>query len=261
MDFILGFNIGNTNTMLGLYSPDKISPEETYSYKTDKKTTTAGLVREIGNIINILSEKRNISITGLAFSSVATEVNEHYHKTAGELFGIKALEINSDIRHNIKIIYDNPAELGADRIANAVAVYNEYKKDTIIIDLGTANTFCVIHENGTFDGGLIGPGIGLSIEALAEKTSKLMRVEFEKPKSLIATNTRDAIKSGFFYGYFLMIEGIIGEIEKIYGKEFLVIMTGGYSKSISSYLKHHHTVDPMLTMKGIKYLYDMNKKQ
>ncbi len=209
---------------------------------------------------NLKTVSKDSIIDGLAFSSVVTEVNNAYHAMAKDHFNVDPLEINSNIKLDIKIMYDNPEELGPDRIANAEAAFKEYTKDCIIIDLGTANTFCVMHKNGTFDGGLIGPGIGITIEALAEKTSKLSRINFEKPDKFIATNTLDAIKSGFFYGYILMIKGIITEIEKLYKKEFLVILTGGLSKIISDYLEKTHITDPLLTMKGIKFLYNLNKK-
>jgi type III pantothenate kinase len=257
MKYILGFNIGNTNTMMGIYEPDKIIPINTYLYKTDKKITSDELMFIIKKNISSFSDK--INIEGLAFSSVVTEVNDTYHAMSESFFNLDILEISSSIKLDIKIMYDNPAELGPDRIANAEAAIKEYMDDCIIIDLGTANTFCVIHKNGTFDGGLIGPGIGITIEALAAKTSKLSRITFEKPDKLIATDTINALKSGFFYGYILMIKGIITEIEKQYNKKFCVILTGGLSKIISDHIDGKHITDPLLTMKGIKYLYDLNK--
>jgi type III pantothenate kinase len=245
--------------MMGVYEPDKSIPVNTFSYKTDRKTTAEAL----GLIVkkNLESIHKNIAVDGLAFSSVVTEVNIHYHEMAKSFFNAEALEISNKINLNIKIMYDNPEELGPDRIANAEAALGEYSNDCIIIDLGTANTFCVLHKNGTFDGGLIGPGIGITIDALAEKTSKLSRIDFEKPSKFIATNTRDALKSGFFYGYLLMIKGIIAEIKKIYKKEFMTILTGGLSKIISEHLNEKHILDPLLTMKGVKILYDFNKKR
>jgi type III pantothenate kinase len=257
MNYILGFNIGNTNTMMGIYELNKTIPVNTWTYNTDKKITPDDLGHVIKN--NLSTTFKDSIIDGLAFSSVVTEVNSAYHSMAKTFFNVNALEIKSSIKLDIKIMYDNPEELGPDRIANAEAAFKEYAKDCIIIDLGTANTFCVMHKNGTFDGGLIGPGIGITIEALAEKTSKLSRIKFEKPDKFIATNTLDALKSGFFYGYILMIRGIITEIEKIYKKEFLIILTGGLSKIISSSLEKTHVTDPLLTMKGIKFLYDLNK--
>ena len=257
MNYILGFNIGNTNTMMGVYELNNTRPVLTYTYKTERNSTSGNLANIINNHLN--TDFKNCVIKGLAFSSVVNEVNSAYHAMSESVFNIKALEINSSIKLGIKIIYDNPEELGPDRIANAEAAFREYAKDCIIIDLGTANTFCVIHENGKFDGGLIGPGIGITIDALAQKTSKLMRVNFEKPDKFIATNTIDALKSGFFNGFIIMIKGIITEIENIYKKDFLIILTGGLSPKISQYLEKNYITDPLLTMKGIKYIYNINK--
>lgn len=263
MNYVLGFNIGNTNTTMGIYKKDSTAPEKTYTYKTDKKITSDELGIQIKNFVNIISDSNDAKnkIIGITFSSVVTEVNKSYKTMSEDFFGLQSLEICCDIKLGITLKYDNPKELGADRIANAEAAYREYKTDCIIIDLGTANTFCVLHANGTFDGGLIGPGIGITIEALADKTSKLSRVSFEKPDKMIATSTIEAIKSGFFYGYILMINGIIKEIENIYKKEFLTILTGGFSNTVSNYIDKKHIFDPILTLKGIKYLYDLNKNQ
>ena len=257
MNYILGFNIGNTNTMMGVYELNNTLPVSTYTYKTERNAAPGNLANIVKNYLN--AEFKDYAIKGLAFSSVVNEINSAYHAMSESAFNISALEINSSIKLGIKITYDNPMELGPDRIANAEAAYREYAQDCIIIDLGTANTFCVIHKNGTFDGGLIGPGIGITIDALAEKTSKLIRINFEKPDKFIATNTIDALKSGFFNGFIIMIKGIIEQIEEIYNKEFLVILTGGLSGTVSQYLEKNHLTDPLLTMKGIKYLYNLNK--
>ncbi len=261
MKCILGFNIGNTNTTMGIYKLNEINPVKTFTYPTDRKINTDELGNIVQNYLDSYSNNINdkISVKGIAFSSVVTEVNKVYQVMSMASYNNEPLEIKHDIELGIKLLYENPEELGADRITNAVAAHKEYKKDSIILDLGTAYTFNVIHENGTFDGGLIGPGIGLTIEALANNTSKLMRIDFEKPEKLIATNTADAIKSGFFYGYLSLINGIIAEIEKYYKKTFLIILTGGFSTIISPYLSKKHILDPILTMKGIKYAYDMNK--
>jgi type III pantothenate kinase len=262
MNFILGFNIGNTNTKMGIFGLNEIIPAYTHTYPTDKKTNSNELIVILRNFLDSYSGiiKDKVVIAGIAFSSVVTEVNKAYHVMSSESYNIEPLEIRHDIKLGIKLLYENPNELGADRISNAVAAHCEYKKDSIVIDLGTAYTFNVIKENGNFDGGLIGPGIGLAIDSLAGKTSKLMRIDFGKPEKLVATNTGDAIKSGIFYGYVSLINGIIAEIKKTYNKNFLIILTGGFSQEISKYLNKKHILDPILTLKGIKYLYDLNKK-
>lgn len=261
MQYTLGFDIGNTSTTMGIYPENEIPPCRTFRYDTDKKIKA----RKLGIIIsdNLQSCRReighDINITGVAFSSVAPEVNTSYRGMSGKLFKLEPLEINSGIKLNIKIRYDRPEELGPDRIVDAAAAHREYKKDCIIVGMGTANTFCVLLSDGTFEGGLIGPGLGITINALAEKTSKLAKVNFEKPADFIARNTIDAIKSGFFYGWTIMISGIISKIKEEYKRDFQVIFTGGYSSIVGKYIEGNNIIDPLLTMKGIKYLYDINK--
>ena len=146
-----------------------------------------------------------------------------------------------------------------DRIVNAEAAYIEYGNDCIIIDIGTAATFCVV-TGDSFAGGLIGPGIELTKRALAENTSNLPEIDFEKPDRLVARDTVNAIKSGFYYGWLMLVEGIIGLIEEEYKRTFRVICTGGYSKILSENIRHENIFDPLLTMKGIKRIYKQNIK-
>ena len=260
--YILGFNIGNTNTKLGIYHSDEIAPQIIYTYKTDTGNTAENLVKIVGSFADTYTEhsgQGKLNIDGIIISSVVPETDEEYRIMARKYFSTDLIEISGRSKTGIIIKYDNPENLGADRIANLVAVFNEYKTDSIIIDLGTANTFSIINKKGNFEGGLIGPGIGISAEALFKLTSKLPRVDFEKPDKMIALNTVDAVKSGYFYSTMCMLNGIISEIEKLYNTEYSVVLTGGFSEIISNYLKRKHILDPILTMKGIKYIYNMNR--
>ena len=260
MSYILGFDIGNTNTTLGIYCKSDISPVKTFRFRTKREI----LSDELGLLINhyIITYKdeikEDISIEGVAISSVVSEVKKQYNEISKSLFNVSPLEINYKVKLGINIRYENPDQLGADRLVNAVAAFNEYRSDCIIIDLGTATTFCVLDRDGVFNGGLICPGIEITIDALADKASKLVKINFERPKNLVAKNTVDAIKSGFFYGWLSMVEGIIDRIERQCRKEFLLIITGGYSEVIGENIKRKNIVDTILTMKGIKYIYDLN---
>jgi len=257
---ILGFDIGNTSTTLGIYNQQDISPAKTFRFNTERGITSEKFEPMIKNFINQYRDEINtrFSVTGIAFSSVVPEVNRFYHKMSENLYNITPLEIDCHKTLGISIHYDNPEELGCDRIVNAVAAYNEYMRDCIIIDLGTATTFCVLLKEGIFDGGIIAPGIGITIDALANKTSQLVKVNFEKCEKLVARNAIDAIKSGFFYGWISLVEGIINRIEKQYGKIFLPLITGGFADLIGSNMERDCFVDYFLTMKGIKYIYNMN---
>ncbi len=258
---ILGFDIGNTNTTLGLYERESVSPVESYRFNTIRGMTGDELALTLGGFIALHEKKTGNAVTvdGAVFSSVVTELAPAYHLAFSRHFAIEPLEISSKCRLAISIRYDDPSQLGVDRIVNAEAVFSEYGGNAIIVDLGTATTFCILLEGGAFDGGIIAPGAGVAIQALASRTSKLMAVNFEKPDDLIATNTADAITSGFFFGTVAMVEGIVRRIAARYGKEFRVYITGGFSDAISPHLEFEHVVDPLLTMKGIKIIYDRNR--
>lgn len=258
----LGFDIGNTSTVFGIYQNDAILPLRVFRYDTEKNTTPERLSANITEAVE--SFKKNgmefNDISGFAFSSVVPEVNEAYSSVAKNDYSLNSLEISIDTGMSITVNYNDPSEIGVDRIVNAEAAHREYKGSSIIIDIGTAATFCVVLETGVLDGGLIAPGIGTTIDALFNNTSKLPRIVFEKPDRLVARDTENAIKSGFFYGWLSLIEGLINRIENEYPDEnFNIVITGGFSQVISANIERKIISDPLLTMKGIKYLYDLNK--
>ncbi len=254
----LGFDIGNTTTMIGLYSDDSVMPEKTYRYRTDKKTDVADLVNCIGMSLRNMGDYNSIAaeITGIAFSSVVPEVNQVYHKTGKKLFNVDPLEIRSDTKFSIGVNYRDITKLGIDRIVNTVAAHHEYGDGCVVIDIGTAATFDVLNHDGIFDGGLIAPGIGTTIKALAESASNLPEIVFGKPDLLVALDTENAIKSGFYYGWISLIEGVVKKIEKVYNREYRVVLTGGFAGKISTGIEREIILDPLLTMKGIRYIYN-----
>ncbi|RPI94322.1 MAG: type III pantothenate kinase [Spirochaetales bacterium] len=255
---ILGFDIGNSNTVLGIYAGSALAPGAVYRYRTQREASadeTGALVRQF----LLHHGGPGGEVEGVVFSSVVPELNRTYHEMSGRYFGREALEISCNSRLSIRIRYDDPSRLGVDRIVNAEAAYHEYARDCIIVDIGTATTFCVLHADGAYDGGIIGPGIGVTIDALSSKTSQLPRIPFEKPARLVAGNTEDALKSGFYYGWLSFVEGMIARINEEYGRRFLVILTGGYSGTmLGPALKGEVVIDSMLTMKGIRRIYELH---
>jgi len=258
---ILGFDIGNTDTVMGIFDEDEVVPRKSYRYKSNREETADGLHAKVHSFLRIFSEEAGLEseVSGIVFSSVVPEVNERYEILSDTLCKREPVEISALVNLSIQIKYDIPSQLGADRIANAEASLREYGRDCIIVDLGTATTFCVLHESGIYDGGLIGPGIQVAMDALSERTSRLLKVEFAKPERMIARNTAEAIASGFFYGWLSMVEGIITRIEKQYEKDFLKILTGGFSEIIGRNIECENVIERDLTMKGLKYIYDLNK--
>jgi len=260
MNIILGYDIGNTNTRMGIFGEKDISPQKIFSFKTKNITSSGKLGKQVKAYLKEYQKEINddIKVSGVIYSSVVTEVNGYYDKAAEKYFSLDALPVTGGIKLGIKINYDNPAELGADRITNAVAAHREYSGDKIIIDAGTAITFCVLLKDGVFDGGLITAGAGIAIDALAEKTSKLIKVDFADPGRVVARNPGDALKSGFFHGWMSLISGIINKIENEYNRTFSIILTGGYADKIGGNIGRECSIDPSLTMKGLKYIFDMN---
>ena len=164
------------------------------------------------------------------------------------------------IKTGLNILYDNPKELGADRIVNAVAAVDEYKCPLIIIDMGTATTFCVLDTKGNYLGGAVAPGIGISMEALFQRASKLPRIELVKTPSIICRNTVSAMQAGIYYGFVGQIDEIVNRIkEELNEKNVKVIATGGLATLIAKSSKTIDIVDPMLTLKGLLVLYEKNK--
>lgn len=257
---ILGFDIGNTNTRMGLFHKEEPHPVAVESFKTKKKTTAESLARTITTRLETVQKKLHArdEVNGFIFSSVTPEINRQYNDVAQNTFGVKSIEISHKSKRSVKLRYDNPSELGIDRIVNAEGVYHEYGGGYIIIDLGTAITFCVLLEDGTFDGGLIAPGIGTTIKALSQRASNLPDIPFERPENIIARDTINALKSGFFFGWLSLIEGLIKKIQDEYHRKFKILLTGGASKVISENISFTNTHDQLITMKGIKHLYDLN---
>lgn len=258
---ILGFDVGNSTTVIGVYANDpgyklvnslrivsnaQITPDELF-FKVSSLLESKGIVSS--------------QIDSAIYSSVVPSVDFIYRTMLKEGFQVDPLlEVRMAMKSNLEFRYENLSEIGADRIVNAVAAYDLYGEqgNLIVIDFGTATTFCVILKEGIYQGGVIAPGLRMSMEALFQKTAKLPMVPFEKPDFVIGTNTRDSIQSGFYFGWSSMIEGMIALIERQMQRNFQVILTGGYSSLVSKGLDRKHIIDEDITLKGLKKLYDLN---
>jgi len=254
----LGIDIGNTTTMLGLYGDSSVKPDKTFRIRTDKRGDDSELAGSIRMALRNYADLETLEaeITGIAFSSVVPELNRSYHRVLKRLFSIDPFEIGHASRLSIKINYKNPNQLGIDRIVNTEAAFHEYGPGCIVVDIGTAATFDVLNYEGCFDGGLIAPGVGTTIKALADAASNLPEIVFEMPDDLVAKDTVNAVKSGFYYGWIAMVEGVCERIEALYGREFRIILTGGFAVKMKDGFKRQIIIDPDLTMCGIKYIFD-----
>lgn len=257
----LGIDIGNTSTMLGIYQDDSVKPERTFRYRTDKRGDDAGLAANIKMALRGYADFVVVEaeITGIAYSSVVPEINGSYNRVCRKLFSLEPFEINHRSRFSIGINYRDMSKLGIDRIVNTEAAFHEYGPGCIVVDIGTAATFDVLNHGGCFDGGLIAPGVGTTIKALAEAASNLPEIVFEMPDELVAKDTVNAIKSGFYYGWLSMVEGVCQRIEESYERSFRVILTGGFAVKMRGGFRREVIIDPDLTMRGIKYIFDNRK--
>lgn len=254
MIFVL--DVGNTNTVLGVYDEDHLKYHwriETNRHKTED---------EYGMIIKLLLEHEGLSFhefNGIIISSVVPPIMFSLERMCQKYFHIKPLVVGPGMKTGLNIKYENPREVGADRIVNAVAGIQEYGGPLIIVDFGTATTYCYINEEKQYMGGAIAPGINISTEALYSKAAKLPRIEIARPEDIIGKNTVAAMQAGILFGYVGQVEGIVGRMKAQSTKEPKVIATGGLANLIANESNVIDIVDPFLTLKGLQLIYKRNK--
>ncbi|MFD0051783.1 type III pantothenate kinase [Actinomycetes bacterium NPDC127524] len=254
MIFVL--DVGNTNTVLGVYDDETLKHHwriETNRHKTED---------EYGMIIKSLLEHEELSFEefdGIIISSVVPPIMFALERMCKKYFGIKPIVVGPGMKTGLDIKYENPREVGADRIVNAVAGIQEYGSPLIIVDFGTATTYCYINEEKQYMGGAIAPGIGISTEALYSKAAKLPRIEIARPDDIIGKNTVSAMQAGILFGYVGQVEGIVARIKEQSPNSPTVIATGGLAGLIASESDVIDIVDPFLTLKGLQLIYKRNK--
>ncbi|MEJ9211535.1 type III pantothenate kinase [Bacillus smithii] len=253
MIFVL--DVGNTNTVLGVYEKDELK----YHWRIE--TNRSKTEDEYGMLVKSLFEHVGIrfeDIHGIIISSVVPPIMFSLERMCQKYFHVNPLIVGPGIKTGLDIKYDNPREVGADRIVNAVAGIHEYGSPLIIVDFGTATTYCYINEKEQYMGGAIAPGIGISTEALYTRASKLPRIEIAAPDHIIGKSTVAAMQSGIFYGFVGQVDGIVSRM-KAYSKiEPKVIATGGLASLIANESETIDLVDPFLTLKGLRLIYKRN---
>jgi len=254
---ILVFDVGNTNIVLGVYDERVLTHH--WRVSTEKSRTMDEYAVVIKNLFDF-SGLTFKEIGAVVISSVVPPVNQTLEALSRKYFGEEPLVVGPGVKTGMPIIIDNPREVGADRIVNAVAAYNKYGGPLVIVDSGTATTFCVVSKRGEYLGGAIAPGIGISTEALFQRASKLPRIEIVKPTSVIARNTVAAMQSGIYYGFIGQIDGLVNRMKAEMGPETKVIATGGLAEMISQDSDTIETVDPFLTLDGLLLIYERNRK-
>ncbi|WIV19302.1 type III pantothenate kinase [Paenibacillus polygoni] len=253
---ILVVDVGNSNIVLGIYKHRELLHH--FRISTSRQST----VDEYGILIHSFFQMSGIStseIEGIIISSVVPPLMNVLEEMCIKYVGKKPLIVGPGIKTGLNLRYENPREVGADRIVNAVAAIDQFNCPLVVVDFGTATTFDCIDGEGNYLGGAIVPGIGISTEALYQRASKLPRIELEKPKKVIGRNTIHAMQAGIIFGYAGQVDGIVERIKEEMKATPKVIATGGLAELIASETRTIEVVSPMLTLEGLRIIYERNK--
>ncbi|MFT5222197.1 MAG: type III pantothenate kinase [Glaciecola sp.] len=255
-DVLLAVDVGNSNTVLGIFRGEELV--EHWRISTDQHATVDELALQFHGLLAFADLSFSGNVRGVIISSVVPKVTESLREMVTHYFPFPPVVVEPGIRTGIALRYDNPKEIGADRLVNAVAAYTLYGAPSIVVDFGTSTNFDVVGENGEFLGGVISPGVMTSMEALVVRAARLPKIEVHVPASVVGRSTVSAMQSGIIYGTAGQVDTIVERIIEEVGMPMTVVATGGLAPAILQACRtiDHH--DPWLTLKGLRIIWDRN---
>jgi type III pantothenate kinase len=250
---LLVIDVGNTNTVLGIYAGREARGQWRLSTSRTSTADEYGIL--IRNLLS-LDGLQSAAIKHIMIASVVPPLNGVLEEMAAKYFHLRPLFLGPGTRTGMPVQYDNPQEVGADRIANSVAAFEKYGGPCIIVDFGTAITFDVVSKKGEYLGGVIAPGLGISAEALFQRAARLPRVDIREPETVIGTNTVGSMQSGLFYGAVGLVDGILDRLSDALGKNVRMVATGGQAGLVASASKYKLPVEPSITLEGLRIIHE-----
>jgi len=252
---LLVIDVGNTQMVLGVFDGDRLAKSWRISTDADKSADEYGVL--LATLLHT-GGLEPAAVTGACLSSVVPPLTGIIRKTVDRFFHVRPIVVGPGVKTGLSVLYDNPREVGADRIVNAVAAYEKYGGPLIIVDFGTATTFCAVSANGEYLGGAIAPGLRVGADALASRTAKLPKVELIRPRAVIGKDTVSSMQSGLIYGYADLVDGLVGRIQTELGGRATVIGTGGLVDVMQDVTKSIEHSEPNLTLDGLRLIYGRN---